>query len=143
MATFLRVISNDTWESLVEKEAPKEIQSKNEKLLSQIPITLHPAVDKLLPFIEWNDKLELIYSEQTIKNSNVRNLATKYVLKSKSFPYLKGSDQFVKSVERKLSKINTKLEPKREPKTKVDDKPKVKWVSYQDFQKSDDGSKIH
>lgn len=109
MAKFVRVISNDVCESLVEKgildtEAPDQKPSLREQLLSKIPVTLHLLVENLLEatLLEWNETLKFMDNGVPFKGSNIAQLLSKFVVQSKTFKYLKGSDQFQKAVTKKV-----------------------------------------
>lgn len=102
---FVRIIPNSLWEELLKHAYPCSHPSKKEDLLSKFPQTLHHSITKLLDKIDWNDKHELVSMHKAIPHSNVVDLITKYILKSKHFHSLPGSEVFKQLVGSKCSWI--------------------------------------
>lgn len=117
MANFVRIVPNSLWEDLEEKGLlakafPNNKVSKKEVLLEKIPQTLQNSAENLVNNLEWNDKFELVYKHRPIPKSNVAELLTQFILKSKKFFLLRGSDEFLK-VLRNEGKARSKIREKK------------------------------
>lgn len=105
MANYCRIIPNSLWEELEQKGLfenafPSQAPTKKQLLLAKFPQSLHNSVEDLLKKFgqdyDWNDNFELLYKYNLIPESNIVELYTNYILKSKKFEFLKGSEYFPK-----------------------------------------------
>lgn len=106
MANFVRIIPNSVWEDLEEKGLlknafPHDAPSKKQMLLNKFPQTLHHSVEEVLDKLTWNDKFEIVKNSKPILGTDIVELITSYILKSKKFNKLKGRAQFLKILNKK------------------------------------------
>jgi hypothetical protein len=125
---YVRIISNALWEDLEErgllKSSDDTLSSKREILFSKIPQSLYDSADGILAknkLLDWNEKLEIYDSRGNIvPKSNLASLLTKYVVKSNSFKFLPGSDEFLKLL------VHSEANKIEESKEKVNED----WISF-------------
>jgi hypothetical protein len=99
MASFVRVIPNSLYETFEEKgliSGAGEGESKENKLLSQLPHALRAPAEKVLSEfgLEWDDKFQVLQNNKAIEGSNVIELLSSYILQSKKLHSLPGSQVF-------------------------------------------------
>lgn len=145
MANFCRVLPNHVWEELEQRGLlnnafPSQIPTKKQALLSKFPQSIQHSVEKLLANltndIDWNDNFELVYKSVTIPQSNIVDLLTNFLLKSKKFEFLKGSEFFPKLEDIRFGEPEISVETLNSDNEPSEIKSALKWINFENIGKN-------